>query len=130
MKENEQFAEYFRFADYHIYDVKIVENFLAGGEGETTVSGGVYLLENRQLRMAYMYVSLPPDSPDAETLPPELGRLLDGKRSLYEAYIISTFLRRCAKDEAECGEILETVKLLAAENRCSLRFAPGKRFII
>lgn len=124
MKEKEQLAEYFHTANYHIYDVKIVEEFLAGSSGETTSPGGVYLLENRQLRMAYMYVSLPPDSPDAAILPPGLGKLLNGRRSLYEAYIISTFLRQSTKDEAECGKILETVKLLAAENRCSLRYAP------
>ena len=124
MTAEEKLAAALHSGRYHIYDGKIIENFLAGSEDETICAEDIYLLDNHQLRMAYMYVSLPSDVAAETLLIPELARLLNGRRTLYEAYVITTFLRDVPKDDGECRAVLEVIRELAADQRCSLRRAP------
>ena len=124
--ENERkIAAYLKSGRYNCYDQQILTDFLAGKEDETPFTSGICLLDNPEVRMAYMYVHLPERSLLPDAISPELGNALNGKRTLYEAYVISTFLRDTPKSPDECDKILTAVKHLAAENRCTVRRAPA-----
>ena len=104
----------------------------------TAGDADIYELTNSELRMAYMYIKRHDDVRQLMSLArlPEPERygfiampemllcaLLDGKRSLYEAYVISNFILKRSADFKETAGLVATFKKLAQYGYYQITYA-------
>ena len=117
--------------------ITILLNNMRQQYAPTSRKVGIYELDNSELRMAYMtvkrssevrqlmsYIRVPQAERHSIVEPSMLlCALLDGKRTLYESYVISQFLLGLPVDTKEIAALIGTFKKLAKYGYYTIQYA-------